>query len=1512
MLPHSIIVLFAVAIRLLFLIGVATFNQDNKILYVRSSEDQRCPCHDCPCYSLSEYLANYSHLLVSNTTLKFLTGKHIVNGSRLENGYPTFSNVTNFTIVGHINRGKPVVSIQCTVPARFIFSTISQLSISNLEFIGCGQSSAYIQQEEEGCFAARAALEFNTIFNLMLDNVHIRESSGWGLVGINVLGRFTVRSCLFFNNSFVECRQDIFAGGNILLCYLQSNRYAGHDNLVIEHSELSLGRNFLWNAADRPYHGKGGGLSLFIGFKSKINVFISNCTFYSNIANMGAHIFILIGYRYLHLTTSDDIHDDIAPSADYDTDDVISEKSIKIIDCSFISGLSERGGVYYLHKMRTNWDSFYPANWDILSLHNCTFSKHYSYSYGGALLLHYTDEEEIYFYDTEYLSPTMLLINVTKCTFFSNIANNGGALYFHFTQIRILYRYIAPVSLLINRSNFIDNVAVMKGGHVFLDCRSKETVISHSRFQNGTAGKQGGGVYIELPLFKWPTRTAELFLVFFECLFISNQAHSGGGVSLHYELSLKDDTDKSTGKMIIIIFTKSQFTGNIAEESGGGVSIHTNLPEQNSGYQDLQKLVVRVNECHFARNSARYGGGLALHMYSHTMHNFDTEIFIAYSNFTYNSAEEGSALHILGCGNPFNFRCFYCLSQYHLKIHLSGTFSFNSATPWSSSGSTVKTVGVHLLQISDAYFLSNIGCSIHAGQTKILVKGQIVFDNNTAHTGGAFFLNCDVNFSHGAIALITQDMRCVLRSLLSRIHLSNNAHIEIRNNHVLFYGGGIAVSEKCDEELRRKLCFFEPENVSQFVNYEELPAYVYMENNTAAYSGNSVYGGMLELCYWRVGNVFDYVVVHMNVFRSIFVIKDANLSIKDVTTDPYRVCFCEQETITSLSYCTMEINKYVFQGQQFNVSAIAVGTITKMLDEFVRASLPSEIAELEPRQNVQLLARHCSELTYTIRTIEKKVNLDLYIDCISIQKHKLISTINVHFLPCPIGFNLSGDPPQCDCAPHIRRELPTLVCDINSQTLQIQNGSWIGNFSGNLIGYPHCPFDYCIKQHTLKPSIPDASCAMNRSGVLCGECRDGYSLALGSGHCLQCSNIYLLLLLPIIAAGVLLVLFIKVCNLTVSKGTINGLILYANIIQVKKIIFFPQTSSVFTKALIIIIAWLNLDLGIETCFLAGMNEYIKAWLQFAFPVFIWGLVGLVVLCSRYSLTLSRLIGRNAVQVLATLFLLSYAKLLRTVFAAVSPIRIVDRYGTSHLLWLMDGNVPFLRWPHIFLFLFAVFATFFYIIPLMLLTALAPYLQARSDRRLLRWVTKMKPLLDAYTGPYRDNHRYWTGLMLLLRIILFITFSANATGDPAVDLLAIIITIVCVSLWQRFAGRLYKNYINSMLEAFYLYNITIFTAVTMFLKEVQASAEIQEYVACFFVGVALIATPLAIMWQFHVRLWQQLKKRIFKIIVFFHDKNETISEINPTVSEVEIPQIRHPENIDPSQLREPLLSESYFQ
>ena len=105
--------------------------------------------------------------------------------------------------------------------------------------------------------------------------------------------------------------------------------------------------------------------------------------------------------------------------------------------------------------------------------------------------------------------------------------------------------------------------------------------------------------------------------------------------------------------------------------------------------------------------------------------------------------------------------------------------------------------------------------------------------------------------------------------------------------------------------------------------------------------------------------------------------------------------------------------------------------------------------------------------------------------------------------------------------------------------------------------------------------------------------------------------------------------------------------MYTNIICINDHVFFTDNKHAFTPAYTFI-SLANLDLGIQICFYNGMDDYAKMWLQLVFPFYLILIATLIIITSRYSITVQRLTARRALPVLATLFLLSYTKILRTV------------------------------------------------------------------------------------------------------------------------------------------------------------------------------------------------------------------------------------------------------------------------
>ena len=201
---------------------------------------------------------------------------------------------------------------------------------------------------------------------------------------------------------------------------------------------------------------------------------------------------------------------------------------------------------------------------------------------------------------------------------------------------------------------------------------------------------------------------------------------------------------------------------------------------------------------------------------------------------------------------------------------------------------------------------------------------------------------------------------------------------------------------------------------------------------------------------------------------------------------------------------------------------------------------------------------------------------------------------------------------------------------------------------------------------------------------------------------LQDYNIFLLAAFAF--AGVALVVLLLVLRLTVAEGTISGLVFYTNVFYIRRDQFLGQ--QIECKFLNVFLAWINLDFGIESCLYDGMDTYQNTWLQFLFPLYIWVLIGIVILSSRHSSWVTRKLGSNPVAVLATLVLLSFNKILQNIITIVSPTELLyysttsetNTTATSHWKWLYDGNVSFLVGKHIPLFLTALLVSIVFVFP----------------------------------------------------------------------------------------------------------------------------------------------------------------------------------------------------------------------
>ena len=438
------------------------------------------------------------------------------------------------------------------------------------------------------------------------------------------------------------------------------------------------------------------------------------------------------------------------------------------------------------------------------------------------------------------------------------------------------------------------------------------------------------------------------------------------------------------------------------------------------------------------------------------------------------------------------------------------------------------------------------------------------------------------------------------------------------------------------------------------------------------------------------------------------------------------------------------------------------------------------------------------------------------------------------------------------------------------------NDSYLG-----LILYSSCPADYCTSDTVDIPlDNLDTQCASHRTGVLCGQCSDNYSLKLGSSRCGQCSSHYLGLLIPFALAGIVLIAFLSVFRLTVAYGMINSLILYANIVQINKRLFFPTDA---VNVLTVFIAWLNLDLGIETCFFNGLDACMQTWLQFAFPFYIWILISIIIFTSRYSMTMSKLIGTDPIAVLATLILMSYTKILKLIIAVFSFVHLDGPNGEKVSVWLKDGNLPRLGYKHLLLVGATLLVGVFFFLPFTFLLIFGPCLYRIPHRKCVRLLNKIKPILDSYYAPYKKNTRYWTGFLLPVRFILCIVFTYYSLDDVNKSFMAIIITFSILLLLIWITGKIYHKFYLNLMEGVVYLNLIVLSVIGL--------ANVEHYVVIVYclVGVVMVTMIGVILYQFYIlyikkgavqRICKKMSSHFQTKFISHERRRETSSQANP--------------------------------
>ena len=1306
------------------------------------------------------------------------------------------------------------VTIQCASPASFLFEEINNLEITNTAIVSCGGGGS------------SGALQVTSVQQFDFNNVTLQESAS---ISLNVQdSNGLVTGARFIGNAGagmdIANSTVVFEGNNTFSDNLDGG-IASYDSTL-----QFIGVNQFTNNTATI---NGGGIS---AISSTINC-SGNMTFEYNSAKQYGGGVYLSGTR---MTSESHIRfigntQAVREFYPYKGGGGLCAVDHSVVNINAGSDFINNSAEFICGGLFASLDATVNINAE------SNFINNSAVLYGGGL----------------FADNATVNINAE-----SNFINNSAVFYGGG-----LFAYDATVNINAE-SNFINNSALLYGGGLFADADATVNINAKSNFINNSAVLHGGGL---------STNDATVNINA-ESNFVNNSAESDGGglsawgatVNINAESNfISNSADEGGG-----LFARHDATVNINAES----NFISNSALYGGGLHAFDATVNISRESNFMYNSARDGGGV--YVRDGAIVNVNGTSNFMYNSAQQDGggvyADDAAKLYIsessnFMCNSAQRYGGAVFLQQSEVHISDNSSFTMNSAS-LRGGGMYLQTNST--AYIRDGFFSDNwskYGGGISILQSEIMLQGRAVFSNNNASYGGAIqALDANVNvtgsvdftknhatLNGGALALaggsVVYIIEIVLLNFVDNRAASFGGAIYIEDNSVhcsydwningfigIYDSTEIISCNKADSDLPS--CFY----IKLLASFKDKINLAFSGNSATA--GSAIFGGEIDEAITNImftsygSDTFTTTVG--DLFQYLF-----NVSINDsnaqptISSNPNRICGC----VNGQPDCSDTPSPYevtVYPGQTVGVSLVAVGQRNGTVPSATTAVYdPDDGAAFRDLQSTQRLDHTtCTELNYTIISRKQTETFKIYVDS-SCGSEGIPLSVNVTLLKCPNGFSLSNSSNQCVCEERLQKY--TNSCDISNLeiTRTASDDFWVGvdntNGTEGLILHPHCPFDYCttdtvnftlndvsltdndtLTNGTINDTVAaignniDAQCKYSRSGLLCGKCQKGFSLVFGSSKCLKCSNSYISLLIAFALAGVILVIFLLVLKLTVAVGTINGLIFYANIVSVNRAKLFPSGE---TNVLTVFIAWVNLDLGIESCFFDGMDAYSKAWLQYAFPVYVWVLVGAIMLVSRYSTRITRSLGTNPVAVLATLFLLSYAKLLRSI---INPLffTFLEYPSDTKEVWLVDGNIPYLKGKHIPLFLTSLLALFLLFIPFTLLLLLGQWIQAQSERKCFKWISdyRVSTFLDMYHGPFKNKHRYWSGLLLVTRFCLFLVLAFNVNGDTSVNILAIAVCLI--GLQTTFVlFTVYKAWYLNVLEASFIINLLVLAVGTYYVE-----------------------------------------------------------------------------------------------
>ena len=724
-------------------------------------------------------------------------------------------------------------------------------------------------------------------------------------------------------------------------------------------------------------------------------------------------------------------------------------------------------------------------------------------------------------------------------------------------------------------------------------------------------------------------------------------------------------------------------------------------------------------------------GSLVLNVSKENIINFN-QVTFAFNKGAFDS--QGVAVYLTARDNSIIY-LFNCSIEYNDAIH-------GYSIVYIAAQDQLKELsGNNVTVLVNASMFSNnlLGSSLHLSHVKLTFYNSVLFQNNTAEAGAAIYV--DQN---------------------SAITVTDESFVQFVSNTASLRGGAIYV------DLTNCI------NNGILFNPLSNPNSIVFINNAARISGNSIYFNIPKSCSvqrdYNKNDSVAYIPYKLNYTQSHNTIGPA------IAASPYRIRLCSEKCNSTGENC--EITRKRMLGQlisfsaavcdYFNAIAETVQFRLQCTDCNTKYILPNNelLFNSKSPNGISVLAVGASN------DVVNNTNITFQVSSVLSDNYREFSAeLSFVLSGCYNGFVFRINLQKCECYNYSDSSI--MQCQGNYAEIKL--GYWFGIIFNNRTT-SLCPINYCDFNHRMKtrsdyyvlPGAVDDQCSSHRTGVVCSDCKSGYTLAYDSFDCVdvnQCSPgmtvlvIGLTFLYWIVIVATLFGLTYYF-NAQVSSGYFNGVIYFYSIVDILLVRNLHIVDGVFyAVAALSSFAKLTPQVLGKLCFVQGLDAIDQQFIHYSHPLCVSFILIGIVIAAKCSTKVAFYVKHCIAHVVFLFLVLSYTSVASISLQLLRAVQFNDHDGVFVYL---SPDLKYYTQRHAVYVTIALLCGLVLVIGLPLLLLVEPLLRKKAGFERCVQMAKLRPILDQFQSGYRDNYQCFAAYYLLCRlVIMLIAYFGNS-------------------------------------------------------------------------------------------------------------------------------------------------------